>query len=343
LLLDLINLMNREKLIRPPQIMGKSQKIVRVFRAIRSLASKDEAVIISGENGTYRELVAKTIHYKSHRHKGPFIAADLSSIPENSAEAELFGCEKGTYAGSLQKRIGKLKEADGGTIFISEIIKLQPESQKKLLFFLKSGEFKPLGGSNSLRSDVRLIAATCKDFPEILESGLVIKDLYDFFSPVHIRVPPLRERKEDILPLAKYCLKETVTKFETEEKDFSREARDFLGKYDWPGNIRELENMVKKAAILSNGASISRKDLMLGDAGSCSIEEFLEEKLKRYLREMTKLGNCNLYETVLSEVEKSLINIVLRETGGNQLKTAKTLGINRNTLRAKIKEYRIRV
>jgi len=335
--------MHGEILIKPPQIMGKSPKILRVFKEIRKVASGDEAVIISGENGTYKELVAKTIHYNSRRHKGPFIAVNVSSIPEKLAEAELFGCEKGAFAGSAEKRTGRITEADGGTIFISEIVQLEPETQKKLLGFVKSGEFKPLGGNNPLKSDARLIAATSRNIPEIVSDGHCIKDLYDVFSAVQVRIPPLRERREDILPLAKYLLKEAVTKFETEEKELSKEAKDFLVKYDWTGNIRELENTIKKAAILSNGALISKKDLMLGDAGACSIEEFLEEKLKRYLKEMTELGNCNLYDTVLSEVERSLINIVLRETGGNQLKAAKTLGINRNTLRAKIKEYRIRV
>lgn len=335
--------MDRKTFIQPPQIMGKSRKILRVFRDISNVAPGDEAIIISGENGTYKELLAKTIHNYSPRSKGPFVVVDSSSVPEKLAEAELFGCEKGAYSGGMQKRTGKITEADGGTVYISEIIKLEPGSQKKLLFFLKSGEFKTLGGNISLKSDVRFIAATCKEIPEINAGGLVIKDLYDFFSPVQIRIPPLRERRDDVLPLAKYFLKEAVTKFKTEDKDFAREAKDFLAKYDWPGNIRELENTIKKAAILSNGELISIKDLKIGDVGSCSMEEFLEEKLKRYLREMTKLGNCNLYNTVLSEVEKSLINIVLRETGGNQLKAAKTLGINRNTLRTKIKEYRIRV
>jgi two-component system nitrogen regulation response regulator GlnG len=156
-------------------------------------------------------------------------------------------------------------------------------------------------------------------------------------------IPPLRERKEDISYLSKYFLAEAVRKFETGPKEFSKEAMDFLTKHDWPCNVRELENTIKRAVILSNSMVIGKKELMLEDVGSCSIKDFLEEKLKRYLKDMIKLENCNLYDTVLSEVEKSLITIVLKETEGNQLRAAKTLGINRNTLRSKIREYKIRL
>jgi DNA-binding NtrC family response regulator len=169
------------------------------------------------------------------------------------------------------------------------------------------------------------------------------KDLYTILNSVPLRVPSLRERKEDILPIAEYFLEKTVAKFGTGAKELSKEAEDFLLKYDWPGDVCELDEMIKKAVLLTSAEMIERKDLVLGNVNCCSIKDFLEEKLKRYLKEMTQLNNCNLYSTVLSEVERSLISIVLKETGGNQLKAAKTLGINRNTLRTKIKEYQIRV
>ena len=176
-----------------------------------------------------------------------------------------------------------------------------------------------------------------------VKKGQSLFDLFKAFHGVHIRIPSLRERKEDILPLVQYCMDEAARKFDTGPKELSKDARDYLLKYEWPGNVRELENMIRRATILSQGPLLDKKDLLMADIGSCSIREFLEEKLKRYLKEMMKLETCNLYDTIRSEVERSLIDIVLHETKGNQLKAAKTLGINRNTLRSKLKEYKIRI
>jgi two-component system nitrogen regulation response regulator GlnG len=330
-------------LIQPPQIMGKSPKMLKVFKDIGRVAIKDLAVLISGESGTYKELVAKAIHYNSLRLNGPFVAVSFLSIPNDLIEAELFGYEKGAFTGATEKRTGKIEKANKGTLFLDEISEVDLKLQAKLLRFIREKEFSPLNSNNSFKADVRIIAATNKDLKEAVSNGKFIEDLFNSFNHLHIKLPSLRERKEDILPLAKHFLKEAIVKFETGHKELSKDARDFLIRYDWPGNVRELENIIKRATILSNGTVIEKKDLLLEDVGSYSIKEFLEEKLRRYLKEMTKLENCYLYETVLSEVESSLITIVLKETGGNQLKAAKTLGINRNTLRAKIKEYKIRI
>ncbi|MDP2753391.1 MAG: sigma-54 dependent transcriptional regulator [Nitrospirota bacterium] len=330
-------------LIQSPQIMGKSPKMLKVFKGIGRVAIKDLSVLISGENGTFKELVAKAIHYNSLRLNGPFVAISFTSILKDLTEAELFGYEKGAFSGATGKKIGKIEEANGGTLFIDEISEIDTKLQLKLLRFILDKEFSPLNSNNSFKADVRIIVATNKDLKEAVANGKFIEDLYNNFNHLHIKLPPLRERKEDILPLAKHFLKEAIRKYETEPKELSKDAKDFLTRYDWPGNVRELENTIKRATVLSRGAVIEKKDLLLEDIGSYSIKEFLEEKLRRYLKEMTKLENCYLYETVLSEVESSLITIVLKETGGNQLKAAKTLGINRNTLRAKIKEYKIRI
>jgi len=330
-------------LIQPPQIMGKSPKMLKVFRNIGRIAIKDLAVLISGESGTYKELVAKAIHYDSLRLNGPFVAVSFVSIPNDLIEAELFGYEEGASTGATEKRTGKIEEASRGTLFLDEISEMDLKLQAKLLHFIREKEFIPFNSNNSFKADVRIIAATNKDLKEAVANGKFIEDLFNSFNHLHIKLPPLRERKEDILPLAKHFLKEAIRKYETEPKELSKDAKDFLTRYDWPGNVRELENTIKRATVLSRGAVIEKKDLLLEDIGSYSIKEFLEEKLRRYLKEMTKLENCYLYETVLSEVESSLITIVLKETGGNQLKAAKTLGINRNTLRAKIKEYKIRI
>ncbi len=334
---------DKDILIQPPQIMGKSPKILKVFKEIARVAPKNIIVLISGENGTYKELVAKAIHYNSLRFNGPFVAVSFISIPNDLIEAELFGYEKDAFSGATEKKIGKIEEANGGTLFLDNISEIDIKLQLKLLRFILDKEFSPLNSNNSFMADVRIIAATNKDLKEAVANGKFIEDLFNSFNHLHIKLPPLRERKEDILPLAKYLLKEAIRKFETGPKELSKDAKDFLIRYDWPGNVREMENTIKRATVLSKGVVIEKKDFLLEDVGSYSIKEFLEEKLKRYLKEMTKLENCYLYDTVLSEVERSLIAIVLKETGGNQLKAAKTLGINRNTLRTKIKEYKIRI
>ncbi len=328
---------DRDKLSQLPQIMGKSRKMLRLFREIKKLASKDGVILIQGETGTYKELVARAIHYSSDNMNGPFVAVNLSSIPEELTITEVFGYEKESSSGQR----GRMEEADKGTIYFAEIADSGKNFQERIIKFLKMKGVAP--DSNGRTPNVKVICSTCKNLKDNVMNGDFNKELFEIMKSASVKIPPIRERKEDILYLGSYFLKEASEKFETGPKEFSRDAREFLMKYDWPGNIRELESTVKKATILSNGTVISKKDLMIDDMTSFSMKEFLEEKLKRYLKEMTKMDNCRLYETVMSEVEKSLITIVLNETDGNQLKTAKTLGINRNTLRSKIKEYKIRM
>lgn len=328
---------DRDKLSRLPQIMGKSRKMLRLFREIKKLASKDGVILIQGETGTYKELVARAIHYNSDDMNGPFVAVNLSSIPEELTITEVFGYEKESSSGQR----GRMEEADKGTIYFAEIADSGKNFQERMIKFLKMKDSAP--DSNDRTPNVKVICSTCKNLNDNVMNGDFNKELFEIIQSASVKIPPLRERKEDILYLGSYFLTEASGKFETGPKEFSRDARDFLMKYDWPGNIRELENAIKKATILSNGTVISKKDLVIDDMTCFSMKEFLEEKLKRYLKEMTKLDNCRLYEVVMSEVEKSLITIVLKETDGNQLKTAKTLGINRNTLRSKIKEYKIRM
>lgn len=325
--------------INIPDIMGKSPKILRVLRDIRKISPQDAAVMISGEKGRYKELIARAIHDNSPRSRGPFVTADLTSIPRELTKGELFGKE-GTIESAGQGN-GRVGEANGGTFFIEDISELEMELQDMFFRLLEVKDAGTPGQNGHL--DVRVICTTCRNLKDAVQKGLFRKDLYEMLCKSQIKVPFLRERREDILPLAQYFLDKTVERFETGEKEFSKEAEDFLVKYDWPGDVRQLEDMVKRAAILSPASLIDRRDLVLWDVNCCSIKEFLEEKLKRYLKEMMQLENSNLYGTVLSEVEKSLVTMVLEETGGNQLKAAKTLGINRNTLRAKVKAYKIRL
>lgn len=325
-----------------PQIIGRNEKMLKVFKEIGRVASKDITVLITGESGTGKELVARAVHHNSNRSTAPFVAINSASIPKDLIEAELFGWEKGAFTGAKEKRIGKIESADKGTLFLDEISELDTNLQAKLLRFLQEREFSPLGSNKVLPADVRIIAATNKNLKEAVGKGLFREDLYYRFNVIQIKLPPLRERKEDILLLAKHFLKEAQQKYNTGSKELSKDAKEFIQKYDWPGNVRELENSIKRACVLSNGTTIEKRDLHVEEGNAYSIKEFFEDKLKRYLSDMTKLETYNLHTTVMSEVEKALISIVLKETKGNQLKAAKTLGINRNTLRTKIKEYKIK-
>ncbi|MBI5076196.1 MAG: sigma-54-dependent Fis family transcriptional regulator [Nitrospirae bacterium] len=325
-----------------PQMVGKSPKMLKIFKDIGRVASKDITVLITGESGTGKELVAKAIHLNSRRSTGPFVAINAASIPRDLLESELFGYKKGAFTGAVRDKTGRIEAADGGTLFLDEIGEMEQNLQAKLLRFLQEKEFNPLGSNNTIKADVRIIGATNRDLAEAVSQGRFREDLYYRFNVVQIKVPPLRERKEDVPLLIKRFLQEAVEKLETGEKELSRETKAFLEKYDWPGNVRELENVIKRACVLSTGTIIEKKDLLIEEANSYSIKDFLEEKLKRYLKDMAKITNFNLYDTVLSEVEKALISIVLKETNGNQLKTARLLGINRNTLRTKIKGYKIK-
>jgi DNA-binding NtrC family response regulator len=323
------------------QIIGKSRSIVKVFKEIGKVAAKDITVLISGENGTGKGLVARAIHNNSRRKFGSFVALNLASIPQELMEAELFGWEKGAFTGAVQKTDGKIQAADGGTLFLNEISELDADLQAKLLRFLQEQEYCRLGSNKAIKSNVRIMGATTKDLKECVTCGFFREDLYCKLNVIEMKLPPLRERKDDILPLARHFLNESIKVFELPPKDFSKDAEKSLSAHDWPVNVKELENCVKRAAILSKGSLIERRDLFANDYNSCSIKEFLEGKLKGFLKKMAGVENSNLYETIIAEVEKALLGTVLKETNGNQVKAAKILGINRNTLNKKMKEYKL--
>lgn len=324
-----------------PHMVGKSPAMLRVFKDIGRVAPKDITVLITGESGTGKELVARAVHFNSARSTGPFVAINSASIPKELLESELFGFTKGAFTGALKGKKGKIESASGGTLFLDEISEMDSGLQSKLLRFLQDREYTPLGSTHAVTADVRIIGATNGDLSAAVSKGLFREDLYYRFNVIRIKLPALRERKEDIPLLVRSFLREAVEKLETGEKKLSREATSAILKYDWPGNVRELENVIKRACVLSTGSVIEKRDLLI-EENSFTMKEFLEDKLKHYLKDMTKAVNCNLYGTVLTEVEKALIDIVLKEANGNQVRTAKILGINRNTLRAKIKEYRIK-
>ncbi len=326
---------------RVGQIIGKSRGILKVFREIARVAPKDVTVLISGEIGTGKELVARAIHKSSRRKFGPFIALDSSYFPKELMEAELFGWEKGAFPGAVERKEGKISAAEGGTLFLAQIAGLDIKVQAKLLRFLEEQQYSPIGSNKVIKGDVRIIGATNKDLKECVREGLFRDDLYRRLNVIEIKLPLLRERKEDILPLARHFLKESIKVFALPPKDFSSDAEKSLTSYEWPGNVTELENCVKRASILSLGRLVERKDLFANNYSACSVREFLEGKINCFLKKMTRVDNSNLYETIIAEVDKALLSIVLQETNGNQVKAAKILGINRNTLNKKMKAYKL--
>ena len=332
--------MDKYFFIQPPHSLRKNTRLLKVVRDIKRAARKDSPVLISGDDGTYKSIVSEAIHSQSSRVQSPFISVELSKVPEEKIETEIFGMRTD---GKRSRKNGKLFDADGGTLCIDDISYAPMTVQDKLIRFLKNKKIDTTRDGSSAKSipNTRIIIATKNNLKDLLNSKQFKKDLYDICSSTKIKLHALKDRQEDIVPLAKYFLENIIKTYELPSKEFSKDAQDYLRKHTWPGNFRELYAIVKKSALLTEGTLIRRKDLLKEDISSYSIREFLEEKLKRYLGEMTKLNNCNLHSTVLSEVEKSLISIVLQETGSNQLKAAKTLGINRNTLRTKIREYKI--
>jgi two-component system nitrogen regulation response regulator GlnG len=323
------------------QIIGRSKAMMKVFKEIGRVASKEVTVLITGESGTGKELVARAIHNNSKRKLGPFAAINSASIPRDLLESELFGWEKGAFTGASEKKAGKIQAADTGTLFLDEISEMNIDLQAKLLRFIQDKEYSPIGSNKTVKADVRIIGATNKDLLSCVQKGSFREDLYYRFNVIEIKLPPLRERKEDIPLLAGNFLKESIRTFGLPPKSFSKDAEKALIEYDWPGNVRELENTIKKASILSKGSLIERRDLFGNDYDSFSVKELLAGKLNGMLNKMMLVEKSNLYDILLAEFEKALFGVVLDQTKGNQLKAAKMLGINRNTLNKKLKQYKL--
>ena len=330
-------------------IIGNSQPMQEVYKTLGRVAESDVTILITGESGTGKELIARAIHINSQRLGKPFIALNCAAIPHELLESELFGHERGAFTGATERKTGKFEQADGGTLFLDEIGDMPLELQAKLLRVLQEKEITRIGGNRTLRVDVRIVAATNQDIAALVKEKQFREDLYYRLNVVPINLPALRDRRDDISMLIDFFLQKIKQEMGIETIDYSPETLDLLKSYNWPGNVRELENVIKRAALLSPNQVLTPADfpgLLDGEKVQNqdeSLEALVVHKLEKSLAQMNLQEMNNLYEMVLHQVERPLINIVLRKTRGNQVQAAEVLGINRNTLRKKIKALEIEV
>jgi len=319
--LSLENQLLKKELARresPDDFVGVSLKFREILSLIDKIAPTDSTVLVSGESGTGKELVAHSIWRKSRRSNKSFIALNCSTLSENLMESELFGHEKGAFTHALKVKNGLVETADGGILFLDEIAEIPISLQAKLLRFLDSGEFRRVGGNKSLKADVRIIAATNKSLHDEMVREKFREDLFYRLNVINIEIPPLRERKEDIKPLAQYFIGHYGRKISKTVTALDNGAEEVLMNYDWPGNVRELENVIERAVILCESDVITGDDLAM--SGNASHPGSYE--LRR-----------------LKDVERDYILTVLKETGGNQTQASKLLGVDRKTLYLKLKKY----
>ncbi|MEQ9518738.1 MAG: nitrogen regulation protein NR(I) [Parvibaculum sp.] len=336
-------------------LIGRSPAMQEIYRVLARLMQTDLSVMVSGESGTGKELVARALHDYGKRRQGPFVAINMAAIPRELIESELFGHEKGAFTGASQRSTGRFEQAEGGTLFLDEIGDMPMEAQTRLLRVLQEGEYTTVGGRTAIKTDVRIIAATNRDLKQLINQGLFREDLFYRLNVVPIRLPPLRERTEDIPDLVRHFLK-LAQEEGLPPKSVDVEGMDLLKRYRWPGNVRELENLVRRLAALYTeetiGTSVLKVELTEPTFGippePASGEENLSELVERLLiREFATFGESlppdGLHERVLAQVEKPLLSISLAATRGNQIKASQLLGINRNTLRKKIRELDVQV
>lgn len=330
-------------------IIGNSQPMQQVYKLLGKVAPSDVTVLITGESGTGKELVARAIHFNSPRLGKPFLALNCAAIPRELLESELFGHEKGAFTGASERKAGKFEQANGGTLFLDEIGDMPLELQAKLLRVLQEKEITRTGGSSTIQVDVRIVAATNQELKQKVRSKEFREDLYYRLNVVPIELPPLRERREDIPLLIDYFIQHAKEELGVATRGCNEEAIKLLQSYSWPGNVRELENAIQRATLLSPDQLLTATDFpMLGepqqaDEQNRSLEALISSKLQASLAQMDVNELDNLYEMVLQQMERPLIQIVLAKTRGNQVRTAEILGINRNTLRKKISTLEIEI
>lgn len=330
-------------------LVGRSAAMQEVYRTIARVLQNDLTILILGESGTGKELVAQAIHRLGHRRAGPFVAVNMAAIPRELIEAELFGYEKGAFTGALQRTAGKFEQADGGTLFLDEIGDMPMEAQTRLLRVLQSGEVTTVGGSTPVRVNVRIIAATNRNLPDLIAENRFRQDLYYRLNVVPVDLPPLRARRDDIPLLARHFL-DLAAREGLPRKTLAPEAAQLLSLYGWPGNVRELQNLMQRLAVLIREEILSAETVreaidagQSGEApsGEADLEDLLAGWVRRKLAIGTRDGNGALHADLLALVEPILLKETLLAVDGNQIRAAGLLGINRNTLRKKLNDYEI--
>ncbi|MFL2720802.1 MAG: nitrogen regulation protein NR(I) [Gammaproteobacteria bacterium] len=325
-------------------IIGESQAMQNVFRSIGKLSTTIATVLIQGESGTGKELIAKSLHKNSPRHDMPFIALNMADIPKELVESELFGHEKGSFTGAVDKRIGRFEQANGGTLFLDEIGDMPLDSQTRLLRVLSNKEFYRVGGDKPIKVDVRIIAATHQNLNNLVSQKNFREDLFYRLNVIKIEVPALRERKEDIEDLSKFFLKNYSDSLDEDLRVISDEAMTSLNKYDWPGNVRQLENVCYWLTLMSPSQSVKVQDL------PSEVKEFeitdipsssWEDGMKNWLKNVSMNIDSGLSEIAITKIEKMLIRTALEKSNGKKNDAAQILGWGRNTLSKKMKEHGI--
>jgi two-component system nitrogen regulation response regulator GlnG len=339
-------------------LIGRSPAMQEIYRIIARLTTTDLTVMINGESGAGKELVARALHDYGRRRQGPFVAINMAAIPRELIESELFGHERGAFTGATNRHVGRFEQANGGTLFLDEIGDMPPEAQTRLLRVLQEGEFTTVGGRQPIRANARIVAATHRDLRALIRTGQFREDLFYRLNVVPIRLPPLRERPDDIPVLAQHFLNKAQSEG-LPAKTLDPGAMALLSAYRWPGNVRELENLIRRLAALVPQPVITEALLAEELADYVPMEApvetangdepdtmaaVVERHVNRLLAAIRESGEEGvLYERALAELERPLIRMTLAETRGNQIRAAALLGLNRNTLRKKIREHGIGV
>ena len=332
-------------------LVGRSRPMQDIFKAMARVVGTDLTVLITGESGTGKELVARALHDLGSRRAGPFVPINMAAIPRNLVESELFGHEKGAFVGADSRMSGRFEQAEGGSLFLDEVGDMPPEAQTRLLRVLQDGDYLPVGANRPVKANVRIIAATNHNLQHLMQQGLFREDLFYRLNVVPLRLPPLRERTEDIAPLVNHFQKQAAAGG-LPAKRFVPEAIRALAAWNWPGNVRELENLVRRLLVLVGEDSISA-EMVEAELASVrpaeaklievdSLAESVDQHVRRYFSTLDGAAPpAGLHGRILREVEYPLIVATLEVTRGNQVKAAEILGINRNTLRKRILELGI--